>query len=356
MNVSLLSWVWITLTAMSDRRAAQTIAYLQEENRVLRELLGDQRLKLNDNQRRRLAMRGKVLGRNTLSQIACIVTPDTILRWYRQLIARKWDTSDQRSHGRHRIRPEIEALVIKFAQAGIGGYDRIVGALANVGYHITDTTVGNILKRHGIDIPPHRPRKTTWKQFLGSHWESLTATDFFTVEVLTMRGFVTHYVLFFIELESRRVHIAGITPNPNEAWMTQIARNLTDDFEGFLNGTTHLIHDRDTKYCAMFRKVLEDVGISMVRLPRCSPNLNAYAERFVRSIKEECLSRMIFINSKQLRWTIDQYLEHYHTERNHQGLSNQIIEPDESVGEIAGQIHCNQRLGGMLRYYHRKAA
>ncbi len=138
--------------------------------------------------------------------------------------------------------------------------------------------------------------------------------------------------------------------------MTQIARNLTDTFDGFLNNTTHLIHDRDTKYSAKFCKVLEDTGISMVRLPRRSPNLNAYAERFVRSIKEECLSRMIFINSRQLSWVIDQYLEHYHTERNHQGLDNQIIEPDESVGEIAGKIHCNHRLGGMLQYHYRKAA
>jgi len=171
-----------------------------------------------------------------------------------------------------------------------------------------------------------------------------------------VRGFVTHYVLFFVELNTRRVHIAGITPNPNEAWMTQVARNLIDAFDGFLNNTTHLIHDRDTKYCAEFCKALKDTGISMVRLPCRSPNLNAYAERFVRSIKEECLSRMILINSQQLRWVIDQYLEHYHTERNHQGLCNRIIEPEESVGEIAGKIHCRQRLGGMLQYHYRKAA
>jgi len=201
---------------LNNRRAAQTIAYLQEENNVLRELLGDKRLQLNDHQRRRLATKGKLLGRSRLKQIACIVTPDTILRWYRQLIARKWDTSDKRSPGRPRVRPEIEELVVQFANAGIGGCDRIVGALGNVGYHITDTTVGNILKRHGITPLPEGTRKTTWKQFLGSHWESLAATDFFTIEVLTMRGFVTHYVLFFVELKTRRVHIAGITPNPNE--------------------------------------------------------------------------------------------------------------------------------------------
>ena len=138
MNVSFLSWVCVSLSVLNNRRAAQTIAYLQEENKVLRELLGNKRLQLNDNQRRRLAIKGKHLGRKVLNQIACIVTPDTILRWYRQLIARKWDTSDKRGLGRPYVRPEIEALVIQFAQAGIGGYDRIVGALGNVGYHITE--------------------------------------------------------------------------------------------------------------------------------------------------------------------------------------------------------------------------
>ena len=173
---------------------------------------------------------------------------------------------------------------------------------------------------------------------------------------MTMRGLVTHYVLFFIELKTRRVHVAGITPNPNEAWMPQVARNLTDPFDGFLVGKTHLIHDRDTKYCTAFCEVLEDAGIDTKKLPPRSPNLNAYAERFVRTIKEECLSRMIFVSAKRMQRVIDQYIEHYHTERNHQGLDNQIIEPDESVGEIAGRIHCRERLGGMLRYYHRRAA
>lgn len=160
--------------------------------------------------------------------------------------------------------------MIEFATAKLGGCNRIVGALANVGYHITDTTVKNILNRHGIDIPPNEPKKTTWKQFLGAHWESIAATDFFTVEIMTWRGLVTHYVLFFIELKTRRVHIAGITPNPNEAWMVQAARNLTDGFDGFLTGKTHLIHDRDTKYCAEFCKVLEGTGISAISKTGCS--------------------------------------------------------------------------------------
>jgi putative transposase len=216
-------------------------------------------------------------------------------------------------------------------------------------------TIANILKENGINPAPERDAHTRWSTFLKAHWECLTATDFLSVEVLTIKGLVTHYVLFFIEIASRSVHIAGITPHPDSSWMAQIARNITDANEGFLRGGRNLILDRDAKYTEGFRHALTREGVRLIRLPARSPNLNAFAERFVRSIKEGCLSRMIFLGQASLRHAIAQYLIHYHGERNHRGLENRIPEPN--FGRESGQqINRRIRLGGMLSYYHRLAA
>src|ERR1700732_788925 len=184
----------------------------------------------------------------------------------------------------------------------------------------------------------------------------LTAADFLSVEVYTIKGLVTYYILFFIDIASRSVHIAGITPHPDNRWMTQIARNVTDAEDGILRGKRYLILDRDTKYTDEFRNVLVREGIHLIRLPPRSPNLNAFAERFVRSIKSECLNRMIFFGQASLRHTITQYLTHYHDERNHQGRGNQLLRPHAGMGDSFSAVQRRQRLGGMLSYYHRHAA
>ncbi len=228
--------------------------------------------------------------------------------------------------------------------------------MANLGHKISDQTVGNILKEHGIERAPERKRQTTWKTFIKAHWDVLAAIDFTTIEVWTKGGLVTYYVLFVMEVATRRVHFAGCTPNPNEQWMKQIARNLTDPFDGFLLGKQYLIMDRDSKFTDAFRKILKDEGVEGVRLPARSPNLNPHLERFMRSVKEEALQRMIFFGEKMLRTAIRQFLEHYHGERNHQGLGNQLIDPGEEVGLVQGEVECRERLGGLLRYYHRDAA
>ena len=224
-----------------------------------------------------------------------------------------------------------------------------------MGHEISRGTIAEILKQSGMEPAPERGRKTTWAEFLRAHWEVLGATDFFTVEVWTLHGLVRYHVLFVIRLSSRKVHIAGIIPEPDGQWMKQIGRNLTDCVDGFLCGCRYLIHDRSTLFTSEFQMILEAAGVKSVRLPARSPNLNAYAERFVRTIKEECLERMILIGEGSLRRAIDQFCEHYHLERNHQGLENKIIEPDFGLnGE--GAVNCRERLGGMLRYYHRDAA
>src|SRR5450631_579679 len=202
--------------------------YLAAENRILRAKLPS-RLRLSDPERATLAEIGKRLGRKALREVTRVFQPDTILAWYRKLIARKFDGSQHRQYpGRPRIRPELEALVVRMARENSGwGYDRIVGALANLGHQVSDETVGNILRRHGIAPAPERSRTTSWKDFISAHMDVLAGTDFFTVEVLTWRGLVTYYVLFFLHLESRRVSIAGITDQPEESWMQQMARNVT---------------------------------------------------------------------------------------------------------------------------------
>ena len=217
------------------------------ENRILKARLP--RLRLCDSERQTLAEIGKRLGSKALEKVAGIAKPVTILGWYRKLIANKFDgAKKRRSPGRPRIRPETEHLVLRLARENSGwGYDRIVGALANLGHQLSDQTVGNILRRHGVAPAPKRSQSTTWKDFIRSHMDVLAATDFFTVEVLTWRGLVTYYVLFFIHLESRRVSIAGITHHFHESWMQQIARNATLEEWGPLNRCRYVLHDRRSK-------------------------------------------------------------------------------------------------------------
>jgi putative transposase len=236
------------------------------------------------------------------------------------------------------------------------GYDRIVGALANLGYRVSDQTVGNVLRRHGIAPAPERKRTTTWAEFIRTNLALLAGTDFFTVEVLTLRGLVTYYVLFFIHLESRRVDIAGITDHPNEQWMQQMARNATTEGWGALRHCRYLLHDRDTKYSAAFRAIIETGHVRTLSLPARSPNLNAYAERWVRSVKDECLSKVILFGDRSLRRAVSEYVAHYHTEQNHQGKSNALLFPDATEMRGSRPVRCRERLGGLLRYYHQKAA
>jgi transposase InsO family protein len=184
----------------------------------------------------------------------------------------------------------------------------------------------------------------------------MAATDFFTVEVWTARGLVTYYVLFIIHLSTRSVHIAGVTTAPNGSYMKQIARNLTDVDDGFLLNSRYLIMDRDTKYTDDFRGYLDREGVKPVRCPARAPNCNAFAERFVRSIKEECLDRMILFGEASLRRALRAYVIHYHSERNHQGVGNRLLEPLAKFGSTNDPVHCRERLGGMLNFYYREAA
>src|SRR5450432_351541 len=350
-------FVLIAVGGWMNQHQLQIIDYLREENRVLREQLGGRRMRFNDGQRRRLAAKAKGLGRRLLAEVATIVTPETLLAWHRKLIAIKYDGSVQRGPRRPKTAVDLEALVVKLAEENRDwGYRRIQGALSNLGRKIARSTIAEILERHGIEPAPVRSRKTTWKEFLSRHWELVVAADFFTVEVRTRHGLQRFMVLFFIELATRRVEIAGIARTANGLWMSQIGRNLTDAVDGILNGKRYLIHDRDPLFTTEFLNMVADVGVKSVKLPPRSPNLNAHAERFVRSIKESCLERIILFGEASLRTAIHNFVAHYHTERNHQGLRNRLIIPPAGGLVTSGSIERQQRLGGMLNYYCRAAA
>src|SRR5712691_10896526 len=192
---------------------------------------------------------------------------------------------------------------------------------------------------------------------LPNHMDVLVATDFFTAEVWTLGGLVTYYVLFFIRLGTREVHVAGVTPHPNQAWMMQVARNLTMEEWGFLSPGHYLIHDGDGKYCPAFQQLIDAAGVKRLPLPPRSPNLNVYAERWVRSVKEECRARLILFGEASLRHALTQYVEYFHHERNHQGKGNILLFPAVSQDKACqGPMQCRERLGGLLKYYERNAA
>ena len=356
-STTLLQFLLMVVAGWLQRQQAATIDYLKAENRMLRARLGGRRIIFTDAERRQLAEKARALGRKALHELGTIVTPETLLRWHRELVARKWTFVEKRSPGRPRIRGELVALVVRMARENRGwGYTRIQGAMANLGHKLGRGTIGRILKDHGIEPAPERGKGMSWSVFLKAHWKVLAASDFFTVDVWSWSGLVTYYVLFVMELATRRVCIAGITTHPDTQWMLQMARQLTDGIDGILLDKRYIILDRDTKYCQAFRDFLKREGIAVIRLPPRSPNLNAHAERWVRGVRDECLSRLIPIGQGMLRRALREYGAHFHQERNHQGLGNVLIMPDASSKHRGGPVIRRARLGGLLNYYERAAA
>ncbi|MDJ0764315.1 MAG: integrase core domain-containing protein [Myxococcota bacterium] len=285
------------------------------------------------------------------------MTPDTLLRWYRQLVAQKYDSSQRKGPGRPRIKEVIQNLVIRMAlENETWGYTRIKGALKNLGYEVGRTTIKRILAENVIDPAPIRGKHMPWSKFLKAHWGVISAADFFNVEALTLCGLVRYYVLFVIDLKTRWVDIVGIVHQPNGDWMKQIAKQITDPIDGILLNTKYLIHDRDPLFTGEFQAILKSSGIKTVKLPTKSPDLNAYAERFVLSIKSESLSRVIPLGENHLRQIVFSYVDHYHQERNHQGLKNKLITTKKSVFDPKSKIKRHSRLGGLLNFYYRDAA
>jgi len=347
------------ITGSVDQELLLRNEYLSAENRIRRAKIKN-RLLLSDSEKATLAEIAHRLGRKALADVAATAKPDTLLGWYRKLIAKKFDGSKFRKVcGRPRVDEEIERLVVRMARENPSwGYDRIVGAMTNLGHKVSDQTVGNILKRHDIPPAPKRKQTTSWKDFIRAHMAVMVGTDFFTVEVLTLKGLKTYYVLFFIHLESRRICLAGVTRHPDQEWMEQMARNVTMEEAGFLVNCRYLLHDRDSKYCPSFCQLIKAEKVRTLALPPKSPNLNAYAERWVRSVKEECLSKLILFGERSLKRALHHYEVHYHRERNHQGKGNVLLfsPPTQQNSRRHQKLRCRQRLGGLLKYYERETA
>jgi transposase InsO family protein len=278
-------------------------------------------------------------------------------------VAKKFDTTaclKPKAVGRPATDAAIVDLILRMARENpTWGYRRITGALIALDHVVSHQTVKNILEEHGFDPAPARMGKTSWSDFIRSHTDCLLAADFFTTEVWTAFGLVTYYCLFFIHVGSRKVFIAGITRNPTDAWMRQAARNLTSNGCDLISRCRYLIRDRDTEFTAGFDMIMRSVGIEPLALPPRSPNLNAFAEGFVLSIKRECLDRMIFFGEASLRHAVTEYVEHHYLhERPHQGKNNLLLFPQHTSDSLPrdGPVLCRERLGGLLKFYHREAA
>jgi putative transposase len=347
-----------------NQRMARRVDYLQEEVRVLKEALaaatGKTRIDFSDEQRRRLALKGKELTAEERRAYCQIVRPATILAWFRRLAAQKYDSSKARKTGRPRKPADVRSLVLGLARDNPGwGYTKIRDALRGLKVEIGRTTVAGLLSQAGIEPAPERIRKRTWKHFLKSHWETLYACDFFSVEVLGVFGTVRNMVFFVMEVKSRAVQIGGIHAAPDGDWMKQMARNLLDPVDGFLREATCVIHDRDPVFTAAWTAMLEAHGVKCVRTPAQSPNCNPHAERFVKTVRTECLDHFVIFGERHLRHLLKEFMAHYLTERYHQGIGNQIIRPKPSPSNDNaghGPVRCRSRLGGLLNYYCRNAA
>jgi putative transposase len=348
-----------------NERMARRVEYLQEEVRVLKELVaaepGRTRVVFTPDQRRRLAIKGKALTPEERRACCQLVRPETILTWFRQLASKRYDSSDKRrTSGRPRKANDIRDLVIKLATENPGwGYTKIRDALRGLKIEIGRTTVASILADASLEPAPERSRRRTWRQFLKSHWETLYACDFFSVETLGAFGTVRFMVFFVMELKSRAVHIAGVHIDPDGAWMMQVARNLLDPVDGFLRNATHLIHDRDPLFTQAWTTILATGGVDCVPIPAKSPNCNPHAERVVRTVRSECLDHFVIFGERHLRHLLREFVSHYHSERYHQGIGSRLILPlpgPNADNATLGAVRCRSRLGGQLNFYVREAA
>jgi transposase len=367
---STLQFLIVMIGCAINERLQKALDYKSEEvvilKQILREVTKKERIDFTEDQRARLALLGKALTAKERREYCEIVKPRTILDWFRRIYSEKYDSSKSpRRKGRPRKSKEIRELVIRLAKDNLSwGYTKIRDAVnAGLQVDICRNTVANILHEAGVVPAPEREKKRTWKEFVRSHWHCLYACDFFTVEVLGVFGAVRYSVFFVMELKTRAVEIAGIRVNPDGEWMKQVARNLTDPVDGLLRNARYLIHDADPLFTDAFKAILKPPGcpkgegVECIKIPPRSPNCNPHAERFVKSIKYECLRHFVFFGERHLRYVINEYMIHYHQERFHQGIGSKLLRPTSANDNAAtGEIKCRSRLGGLLNYYYCEAA
>ncbi len=297
---------------------------------------------------------GLVGERSELRRSLVLFQPETVLRWHRDLVRQKWTFRRSGAVGRPPLAADLEALVLRLAaENGRWGYSRIHGELRKLGHAVSRSAVRDLLKRRHVAPAPQRGRRgDSWRAFLRRHGEQLLACDFFTVETLFLQ---TVHVLFFIEIGTRRVHLAGCTAQPTAAWVTQQARQLCWSLQDRAQPMRFVLHDRDAKFPPAFDTVFAAEGVEVVRTPYRAPNANAYAERWVRSVRGECLDHLLIVNEAHLRHVLTDYAAYFNRARPHQGLDQRIpLAP--ATRPQAGPVQCRDALGGLLHDYYREAA
>lgn len=344
----------LMLAGATDKELAKQVQYLKEENRILRDRL-PKRIQVTPQERSRLLKFGREVG-TAIKSLITIVTPRTFLRWLNQ-DNEKSSRSTPRKVGRRRTPEEIRELVVRLATENSWGYTRILGELRKLGINkICRSTVVNILKEEGLDPGPKRG-SGSWAEFVKRHAQTLWACDFFSKKVFTGYGFVDVFVLFFINVGTRRVHVVGMTPHPDARWMAQQARNVAMFFDEQPEKPRMLIRDLDTKFTKQFDAILEDEDIEIKPVGPRAPNMNPFSERWLQALKHECLDHFIVCGEAHLRYLIAEYLDYFHNQRPHQSLENR---PPSSDGDDAppaeGEVVREERLGGLLKHYYRRAA
>ncbi len=293
-------------------------------------------------------------GKAALEASVRLFRPATVVGWHQAIVRRKWTYQQGRKPGRPPIDEELEGWILQVARDNPGlGYEKMAGELRKLAFKVSKTTVSTVLERHGIPPEPERGREgSSWRVFLNHYKDQFLACDFFTVETLTLK---TLYVLFFLEHGTRRVHLAGCTTHPTGAWVTQQARQMTWALQDRELPMRYLIRDHDTKFTDAFDTVFEVEGIEIINIPYQAPNANAIAERWVRSVREECLDKVITLNERHLRRVLHEYVEYYNTRRPHQGLE-QGSPTGTLLASQQGKVRFRNVLGGIIRDYYREAA
>lgn len=355
----LLQPLFLYWTMLSDRAVAEHMQLLSAQLRMARDRVPGP-IRLTPQEKRRLIKLGRHLKRPVLNELLQVVTPRTFARWLNDERRAKKTTAEPRGPGRPRTPEEIRELIMRLASETGWGSKKIVGELRKLGIKMGRTTVAEIMVAEGFDPSPQR-REGTWSEFVRRHAETLWACDFFSKKVWTKGGLVDVFVLFFIHVGSRRVHIAGVTTNPDEAWVVQQARNMSMVFAEQAKSPTHLIMDMDRIFCRKFRDTLASDGLQILRVGPRKPNMNAHAERFVQAIKQECLDHFVCFGIDHLSYIIRRFERYYNRFRPHQGRNNRTL--PEAAGDVSpadpnarGPIECQEDLGGLLRHYYRRAA
>ena len=341
----------------TDKELVRQLEYLRAENRILRAKL-PQRITVTPAERAKLVKLGRRVGA-AIKHLISIVHPRTFARWVQADAKSK--PAKARKPGRPRRPDELRALILQMAKENAWGKGRICGELKKLGITVSRSTIRRILIENGFDPAPKR-RDGAWFEFVERQFKTLWACDFFRTKVWTPRGVVEYFVLFFMHIETRRVHIAGLTPNPDAAWMAQQARNLCMFFdEQGPAKPTYIIRDHDSIFTAQFCSIIESDGIKFVQIPPLSPNMNPHAERWVQTVRRECLDHFLVFGERHLRYLLTHFLAHYHRFRPHQGIGNELItkadKPPEAVAVLSpADVICHESLGGLLKHYERRAA